>query len=86
MDGFISSAGALVAARLAPQAVSFMIPSHCSAEQAHRAMLETIGLRPMLDMKMRLGEGTGAALTFMIIDASIKILHEMATFADIGMA
>ena len=86
VDGFISSAGALVAARLAPKAISFMVPSHCSAEQAHRAMLESIGLRPMLDMKMRLGEGTGAALTFSLIDAGLKVLHEMATFADIGMA
>lgn len=85
VDGFISSAGALVASRLAPGSVQFMIPSHCSAEQAHRAMLEAIGLRPMLDMKMRLGEGTGAALTMTIIDASLKILHEMATFQDIGM-
>lgn len=86
VDGFISSAGALIAARLSPKSVAFMIPSHCSAEQAHRSMLETIGLRPMLDMKMRLGEGTGAALTFTLIDAGLKVLHEMATFADIGMA
>jgi len=49
-------------------------------------MLETIGLRPMLDMKMRLGEGTGAALAMTIIDASLKILHEMATFQDLGLA
>ncbi|MHB9094754.1 MAG: nicotinate-nucleotide--dimethylbenzimidazole phosphoribosyltransferase [Eubacteriales bacterium] len=85
VDGFISSAGALVASRLAPKSVAFMIASHCSAEQAARAMLETVGIRPMLDMKMRLGEGTGAALTMPILDASIKILHEMATFADLGM-
>ncbi len=85
IDGFICSAGALVAARLAPKAVNFMIPSHCSAEQAHRTMLETIGLRPMLDMKMRLGEGTGAALAMTILDASLKILAEMATFQEIGM-
>jgi nicotinate-nucleotide--dimethylbenzimidazole phosphoribosyltransferase len=85
IDGFISSAGALVAARIAPKSVNFMIASHCSAEQAHQSMLECIGLRPMLDMKMRLGEGTGAALTMTIIDASLKILHEMATFQDIGM-
>ncbi|PKM47723.1 MAG: nicotinate-nucleotide--dimethylbenzimidazole phosphoribosyltransferase [Firmicutes bacterium HGW-Firmicutes-8] len=85
IDGFICSAGALVAARLAPKSVNFMIPSHCSAEQAHRIMLESIGLMPMLDMKMRLGEGTGAALAMNILDASIKILNEMATFKDIGM-
>lgn len=85
VDGFISGAGALVAARIAPQSVNFMLASHCSAEKAARVMLETIGIRPMLDMKMRLGEGTGAALTMTIIDASLKILHEMATFAAIGM-
>jgi len=85
VDGFISSAGALIAARLAPQSVSFMIPSHCSAEQAHRTMLECVGLRPILDMKMRLGEGTGAALAMSVLDASIKMLHEVGTFKDIGM-
>ncbi len=85
VDGFISSAGALIAGRLAPKSVGFMVPSHCSAEQAHRSMLETIGLRPMLDMKMRLGEGTGAALAMTLMDASIKILHEMATFQDLGL-
>ncbi|WP_418790087.1 nicotinate-nucleotide--dimethylbenzimidazole phosphoribosyltransferase [Phosphitispora sp. TUW77] len=85
VDGFISSAGALIAARLSPKSVNFMIPSHCSAEQAHRTMLECIGLRPMLDMKMRLGEGTGAALAISALDASIKMLHEVGTFKDIGM-
>ena len=85
VDGFISSAGALVAAKLAPKSVNFMLPSHCSAEQAHRSMLECIGLRPMLDMKMRLGEGTGAALAMSVLDASIKMLHEVGTFQDIGM-
>lgn len=85
IDGFISSAGALVAASLSAKSVQFMIPSHCSAEQAHRLMLETIGLRPMLDMKMRLGEGTGAALAMSIVDGAIKVLRDMGTFADIGM-
>lgn len=85
IDGFISCAGALVASRIAPKSVQFMIPSHISAEKAGKLMLDTIGLRPMLDMKMRLGEGTGAALAMNILDASIKIMHEMATFADIGM-
>lgn len=85
VDGFISSAGALIAARLGPNSVDFMIGSHCSAEYAHRTMLEVIGLRPMLDMKMRLGEGSGAALTMTIIDAALKVLHEMATFEDIGI-
>lgn len=85
VDGFISGAAALVASRIAPKSLKFMIGSHCSAEKAARAMVETVGIRPMLDMQMRLGEGTGAALTMPIIDASLKILHEMTTFAAIGM-
>jgi nicotinate-nucleotide--dimethylbenzimidazole phosphoribosyltransferase len=85
VDGFISGAAALVASRIEPKSVQFMIASHCSAEKAARAMVETVGIRPMLDMQMRLGEGTGSALAMTIVDASLKILHEMATFAAIGM-
>jgi nicotinate-nucleotide--dimethylbenzimidazole phosphoribosyltransferase len=83
VDGFISGAGALAASRIAPKSVNYMIASHCSAEKAARTMVETIGIRPMLDMQMRLGEGTGAAIAMTIVDASLKILHEMATFAAI---
>ena len=85
VDGFISGAAALAASRIEPKSVNFMIASHCSAESAARAMVETVGIRPMLDMQMRLGEGTGAALAMTIVDASLKILHEMATFEAIGM-
>jgi nicotinate-nucleotide--dimethylbenzimidazole phosphoribosyltransferase len=86
IDGFISSAAALVAVKIAPQALNFMIPSHASAEYAHRAMLETIGLKPVLDMQMRLGEGTGAVLVMGMAEAATNLLREMATFADIGLA
>lgn len=85
IDGFISSAAALVASKIEPKSVHFMIPSHCSAEKAHRLMLDTIGLKPILDMNMRLGEGTGAVLVMSFAEASTKLLREMATFADIGI-
>lgn len=80
IDGFISSAAALIASKMAPLSVDYMIGSHLSMEQAHRRMLEAINLSPMLQMDMRLGEGTGAALAFTLIDAAGKIMREMATF------
>ncbi len=86
IDGFISSAAALVAARIAPKSVSYMIASHCSAEMAHRQLLETLGLKPVLELEMRLGEGTGAALAFHLVEASVKILREMATFESAGVS
>lgn len=86
IDGFISSAAALVAARLAPLSVRYMIASHLSQEQGHARLLEEIGLTPMLVMDMRLGEGTGAVLAFPLIEAAIKIMKEMATFANAGVS
>lgn len=86
IDGFISGAAALVAARLQPRAVQFMVASHVSEEPGHRHMLETLGLRPMLHMRMRLGEGTGAALAFPLLEAATKILSEMATFESAGVS
>lgn len=85
IDGFISSAAALVAVRIAPKAINFMIPSHASAESAHRRMLETIGLKPVLDLGFRLGEGTGAVLVMGMAEAATNLLREMATFEDLGM-
>ena len=86
IDGFISGAAALVAAGLAPRAADFMIASHVSEEPGHRHILGLLGLHPMLHMKMRLGEGTGAALAFHLVEAATKILAEMATFADAGVS
>ncbi|MDI3535189.1 MAG: nicotinate-nucleotide--dimethylbenzimidazole phosphoribosyltransferase [Thermosediminibacterales bacterium] len=86
IDGFISSAAALIAAKIEPKAVNYMIASHISQEPGHRVMLELIGLKPMLHMNMRLGEGTGAALAFYIVEASTKIISEMATFEDAGVS
>lgn len=86
IDGFIASAAALVAARLCPAARDYMIASHVSVEPGHKLLLEELGLKPMLFMDMRLGEGTGAALAANLVEASAKILSEMATFADAGVS
>lgn len=86
IDGFISGAAALIAYAIAPQCRDFMIPSHCSVEQGHKATLDHLKLEPLFDFGMRLGEGTGAAIAITIVDASLKILNEMATFADAGVS
>ncbi|CAG7633259.1 nicotinate-nucleotide--dimethylbenzimidazole phosphoribosyltransferase [Paenibacillus allorhizosphaerae] len=86
VDGFISSAAALVASRMAPLSASYMIASHLSQEQGHAMLLEEIGLTPMLHMDMRLGEGTGAVLTLPLIEAAVRIMKEMASFADAGVS
>ena len=86
IDGLISTAGALIAAKLAPQCRDFMIPSHDSAEIGHVKALAALNLDPMLHLNMRLGEGTGAVLTFFLVEAALRILEEMATFADAGVS
>ncbi|MBI4792795.1 MAG: nicotinate-nucleotide--dimethylbenzimidazole phosphoribosyltransferase [Deltaproteobacteria bacterium] len=86
VDGFISSAGALVALQLADHAADYCFFSHMSAEQGHRLFFEKMGLEPILDLDMRLGEGTGAALAMGIIEAGVKIINEMATFAEAGVS
>ena len=80
LDGFITGAAALVAAAIAPAAVPRMIASHRSAEPGHRIVLEALALQPLLDLELRLGEGTGAALVLPLIRAASAILAEMATF------
>jgi len=86
IDGFISGAAALVAAGLEPNAAGYLIASHRSQEIGHRIMLERLGLTPLLDLEMRLGEGTGAALAMPIIEAACKVLNEMATFEGAGVS
>lgn len=86
VDGFISSAAALIASQLAPLSTEFMIASHTSHESGHAALLRELGLKPMLDLDMRLGEGTGGVLSLHLIDASCRILNEMATFASAGVS
>lgn len=86
IDGFISTAGALIAAKLAPKCTAFMIPSHGSVEPGHCKALAGLGLDPLLNLNMRLGEGTGAVLTFHLVEAALHILEEMSTFADAGVS
>ncbi|HWR39125.1 MAG TPA: nicotinate-nucleotide--dimethylbenzimidazole phosphoribosyltransferase [Patescibacteria group bacterium] len=85
IDGFISGAGALIASRIEPQSRNYMIASHNSVEPGHNILLKLLDLEPMLQMKMRLGEGTGAALAMNLVEASCKMIHEMATFAEAGV-
>lgn len=86
IDGFISGAGALIAAAISPDSTNYMIASHCSAEKGHRIVLDRLGLKPLFDFDMRLGEGTGAAIGINIVEASVKILSEMATFNQAGVS
>ncbi|MBO8171591.1 MAG: nicotinate-nucleotide--dimethylbenzimidazole phosphoribosyltransferase [Bacillaceae bacterium] len=86
IDGFISTVAALSAVRLCPEVRDYLIPSHLSEEKGHRIALEAISLKPMLHMGMRLGEGTGAALMFPVIDTARRIMREMATFEEAQVA
>lgn len=86
IDGFISTAGALVAGALAPLARDYMIAAHDSVEIGHKAMLDHLCLVPCLDFDLRLGEGTGAALVLGVVEAACKILDEMATFESAGVS
>lgn len=86
VDGFISTAGAMIAVGLNPDIKEYLFASHQSVEVGHRFMLESIGQKPILDLSLRLGEGTGAALAMPIIEAAVKIFIEMATFSDAGVS
>jgi nicotinate-nucleotide--dimethylbenzimidazole phosphoribosyltransferase len=86
VDGLITSAAALIAYELYPEVRLFLLAGHQSVEIGQTAVLERIGLKPILDLNLRLGEGTGAALAFNIIDSACRILNEMATFAEAGVA
>ena len=85
LDGFVTAAAALVAARLAPRAVDAMIAGHRSPEPGHALVLDELGLEPLLDLGLRLGEGSGAALALPIVDAALALMREMASFADAGV-
>ena len=86
VDGFISGAAALVANATCSASRDYMIGSHVSAERGHRAALSALGLTPLFDLGMRLGEGTGAALAMPIVEAAAATLSEMATFAEAGVS
>jgi nicotinate-nucleotide--dimethylbenzimidazole phosphoribosyltransferase len=86
IDGFISGAAALIAEALSPLARDYMVAGHVSTEPGHRAVLAHLGLNPLLDLGMRLGEGTGAVLAFPILEAAAGLLSEMATFEEAGVS
>jgi len=85
IDGFISTAGALIASELHPSVRDYIFAAHQSMEIGHRVMLERIGVEPILDLHLRLGEGTGAALAMGLIESGVKIMKEMATFEQAGV-
>ncbi len=86
IDGFVAGASALLANGLCPRVKDYLIAAHLSSEPGHKVILDYLKLKPVLDLGMRLGEGTGAALAISIVEAAVKILAEMATFADAGIS
>ena len=86
IDGFISGAAALIAYHLEPKIKDYLIAAHCSVEKGHKIILDYLGLSPLLDLNLRLGEGTGAALAMGLVEAGVKILTQMATFKSAGVA
>jgi nicotinate-nucleotide--dimethylbenzimidazole phosphoribosyltransferase len=86
IDGFISGAAALIAESIAPRCRNFMIASHNSCEKGHSIILDKLKLKPLFNFDMRLGEGTGSAIGISIAEAAVKILNEMATFDEAGVA
>jgi nicotinate-nucleotide--dimethylbenzimidazole phosphoribosyltransferase len=86
LDGYIATAAALVAVRINPSIQPWLLASHCSAEPAHRMMLEALNVEPLLDIGMRLGEGSGAAVAVPLLQAACLLQSEMATFAAAGVS
>ena len=86
IDGFISTAGALIAHALCPIVTDYLFAGHCSEEPGHRAMLEYLKLDPILDLGMRLGEGTGGALAMSVIQGAVRVFKEVMTFEEAGVA
>lgn len=86
VDGLIATAGALLAHEICPTVSEYLIASHNSVERGHMVMLKRMGLKPLLDLGLRLGEGTGAALGIGMVEAAVKIMTQMATFSDAGVS
>ncbi|GGB09752.1 nicotinate-nucleotide--dimethylbenzimidazole phosphoribosyltransferase [Agarivorans gilvus] len=86
VDGFICSAAALVASQIAPLVTQYMVFCHQSAEQAHQRLLDVLGANPLLGLALRLGEGSGAALAFPLVQSACLFLNEMASFASAGVS
>lgn len=86
LDGFIATVAALLAVRLCPSSADFLIAGHRSQEPGHAYVLNVLGKEPLLDLQLRLGEGTGAALAYPVLEAACRMVHEMATFASAGVS
>ncbi len=86
LDGFISTVAALAAVKMNTRILNFLIPSHLSQEPGHGPLLEYMELKPYLQMNMRLGEGTGAALAMHLVEAAAAIMQQMATFDEAGVS
>jgi nicotinate-nucleotide--dimethylbenzimidazole phosphoribosyltransferase len=86
LDGVIAGAAALVAAALCPDALGACVAGHRSAEPGHGAAVEHLGLRPLVDLELRLGEGTGALLALPLVQGAVRVLHEVATFDSAGVS
>jgi len=86
VDGFTVTVAVLLASRLAPELLGYCVFGHCSAERAHRALLEIMQVQPVLDLDMRLGEGSGAALALCLLRAALALYSDMATFEQAGVS
>lgn len=86
VDGFISTAGAMIARGLCPDSADAMIPAHRSVEPGHDAMWAALGKTPLLDLQLRLGEGTGAALAMHLVDCACAVMHDMLTFEEASVS
>jgi len=86
IDGYISTAAAMIAVKLAPLVGQYLIAAHTSQERGHHLMMDWLGVKPLLDLQMRLGEGTGSVLAMSLVDAACKILNEMSSFSEAGVA
>lgn len=86
LDGFITSAALLVAAQLQPAITDYVVACHCSAEPAHRHLLDVLNLHPLLDLNLRLGEGSGAALAYPLVASAVHLMRDMASFERAGVS